>query len=142
MCGIAGFIDTQLSPNEASDLLSKMLHRIAHRGPDASSKWVEAPIALGHNRLSIVDLSENGLQPMHGFNSVIVFNGEIYNYLEIKADLIKLGYTFVSAQILKLYWLRTINGVKNVSADLLECGRLPYGIKRIASCSVLVTVLE
>ena len=52
------------------------------------------PVALGHNRLAIIDLSEDGNQPMHYDDYVLIFNGEIYNYIEIKEELIKKGYRF------------------------------------------------
>ena len=94
MCGIAGFIDPRLTSEKAKQLLDNMLAAIAHRGPDASSTWQDGPVALGHNRLSIIDLSNDGTQPMHGFGAVIVFNGEIYNYLELKKELEASGYEF------------------------------------------------
>ena len=71
-----------------------MLESIAHRGPDARSTWINLPVVLGHNRLSIIDLSPDGVQPMHYFDSVIVFNGEIYNYIEVREELISKGYKF------------------------------------------------
>ena len=86
MCGIAGYISPQ---KPSKDILKAMTDRIAHRGPDAEGFYLDDHVALGHRRLSIIDLN-NGHQPM--FNSdrqiVIVYNGEIYNYKELKADLI------------------------------------------------------
>jgi asparagine synthase (glutamine-hydrolysing) len=69
---------------------------IAHRGPDGDGEFVHGGVALGHRRLSILDLSELGAQPMHSQDQtqVLVFNGEIYNYLELKAELIRLGRVF------------------------------------------------
>ena len=64
MCGIAGYIDGVLSSGERDPLLERMLESITHRGPDARGKWFDGPVALGHNRLSIIDLSDEGLQPM------------------------------------------------------------------------------
>ena len=80
MCGIAGFVDTSLNGAERNAVLEKMLVSIAHRGPDARGAWYHDELALGHNRLSILDLSEDGKQPMHFNNFSIVFNGEIYNF--------------------------------------------------------------
>jgi asparagine synthase (glutamine-hydrolysing) len=94
MCGIAGFIDTKLSTEVAEKTIGAMLESIAHRGPDARSTWVNLPVVLGHNRLSIIDLSPDGTQPMHYFDSAIVFNGEIYNYIEVREELIAKGYKF------------------------------------------------
>lgn len=94
MCGISGFIDSRLSLSEAHGVIDSMLEKISHRGPDARDKVVNEHFAFGHNRLSIIDLSEDGKQPMSYFNSTIVFNGEIYNYREIRKELEGLGYRF------------------------------------------------
>ena len=94
MCGIAGFIDVTLKNDEAERIISEMLQSISHRGPDATEKWCELPVILGHNRLSIIDLSTDGNQPMHYHDAAIVFNGEIYNYIEIREQLKTEGYSF------------------------------------------------
>lgn len=94
MCGISGFIDSNLSNEQAERTIGSMLESIAHRGPDARSTWINLPVVLGHNRLSIIDLSPDGIQPMHYFDSAIVFNGEIYNYIEVREELIQKGYKF------------------------------------------------
>ena len=94
MCGIAGFIDPRLSAAEVPSMIGQMLEAIAHRGPDARDTWTSLPVVLGHNRLSIIDLSADGTQPMRGFGSVIVFNGEIYNYKELRQQLEALGDRF------------------------------------------------
>jgi len=94
MCGIAGFYDAGLTYDEAGSLIHQMLESIRHRGPDASGEWIEQPIVLGHNRLSIIDLSESANQPMHYKDLVITYNGEIYNYLEIREELVAKEYKF------------------------------------------------
>lgn len=85
MCGIAGFIGES---KNAKKLLKQMTDRIAHRGPDAEGFFVEDNVALGQRRLSIIDI-EGGRQPMisNDENLVVVFNGEIYNYQELKSEL-------------------------------------------------------
>ncbi|OOE38687.1 asparagine synthase (glutamine-hydrolyzing), partial [Salinivibrio kushneri] len=92
MCGIAGYIareSVEKSP------LKKMTDAIAHRGPDGEGYYYENDIAFGHRRLAIVDLSDHGKQPMeYQDRYVTVFNGEIYNYLELKQELIEAGYSF------------------------------------------------
>src|SRR3954451_18554729 len=100
MCGLAGFVDRSFQ-NKTDDLITitaAMTSALAHRGPDDSGVWVDAQtgIALGHRRLSILDLSPEGHQPMHSADGrlVMVFNGEIYNFGEIRADLEKRGNTF------------------------------------------------
>lgn len=98
MCGIAGFID--LHKRTGSDVLRRMTDVLAHRGPnDAGYELVEHPhahIGLGHRRLSILDLSSSGHQPMHFRHYTIIFNGEIYNFRAIRKELEELGYTFHS----------------------------------------------
>lgn len=94
MCGIAGFIDPSLSSPDAEKVLVKMLESISHRGPDARGVYHEEALHLGHNRLSIIDLSDEANQPMHFYDCSIIFNGEIYNYIEIRKKLIEKGYSF------------------------------------------------
>src|SRR5215217_4377023 len=92
MCGIAGIVAKNIEQSE----LRTMSRMLSHRGPDAEGFFVEDQVALVHKRLSIIDLSEAANQPFYSQDGqwVIVFNGEIYNYKEIKADLEKKGYTF------------------------------------------------
>ncbi len=71
-----------------------MLQSIAHRGPDATSHWSENEITLGHNRLSIIDLAETANQPMFYDDLVLIFNGEIYNYIEIRKELEQKNFRF------------------------------------------------
>ena len=98
MCGIAGIIDVKSVPRAAD--IGTMIADIAYRGPDGAGQVCLEPdgVALGHRRLSILDLSPAGNQPMASDNGRlwIVFNGEIYNYLEIRRDLEALGRTFRS----------------------------------------------
>jgi asparagine synthase (glutamine-hydrolysing) len=94
MCGIVGIIDSSLDQERGESLLKRMLESIKHRGPDNSSWWTDMPVLLGHNRLSIIDLSDDANQPMAFDDLVIVYNGEVYNYLEIKTELTEKGYLF------------------------------------------------
>jgi asparagine synthase (glutamine-hydrolysing) len=97
MCGIAGFYTPEPS-RDAQGTLRRMNDTLAHRGPDAQGEWLDAArgIALAHRRLAIVDLTEEGRQPMRSASGryTIVFNGEIYNFLRIRADLEMLGHRF------------------------------------------------
>lgn len=90
MCGIAGFCN---SPSNWRENIEKMNRRMYHRGPDAGGVWASenADVVLGHRRLSIIDLSENGAQPMRSASGryVCVFNGEIYNYRRLRDKLLK-----------------------------------------------------
>jgi asparagine synthase (glutamine-hydrolysing) len=96
MCGIAGIISSEPGRFNHSTI-KKMNHALAHRGPDGDSNW-ENPsghVLFGHRRLSIIDLSLNGGQAMHYKNRyTIIYNGEIYNYVELKELLSKKGYVF------------------------------------------------
>jgi asparagine synthase (glutamine-hydrolysing) len=98
MCGIGGFVDRDRQRPADEALLRRMTDVIAHRGPDGSGTFVSGPVALGHRRLSIIDLSSNGAQPMHNEDGTvtITFNGEIYNYLGLRDELIARGHTFRS----------------------------------------------
>lgn len=90
MCGIVGF--TRNNP----EILQKMLVTIAHRGPDDSGSFFDTQLSLGHVRLSILDLSKAGHQPMEFDNLVLIYNGEIYNFQKIRKELEADGYSFYS----------------------------------------------
>lgn len=97
MCGITGIINLDKKPIDKENLV-QMTRALKHRGPDDEGFFIQKNVGLGHRRLSIIDLSKTGHQPMFydNRNLVIVYNGEIYNYLEIKQELIGLGYRFHS----------------------------------------------
>jgi len=93
MCGITGIIDTR---GVDKDLLMRMTNSLVHRGPDDGDIYVDDIVGLGHRRLAILDLSPSGKQPMTSYDgkAVIVFNGEIYNFLELREVLLDKGYKF------------------------------------------------
>ena len=95
MCGFVGFTN---HINDASIVVEKMMDRIAHRGPDQAGKYVDEKVAMGFRRLSIIDLSELGSQPMFNEDGsvAITFNGEIYNFQELREELIAAGHKFKS----------------------------------------------
>lgn len=99
MCGFAGFIDPsrQYNNDVASKIATDMANAITHRGPDDAGVWFDAPnhLALAFRRLAIIDISSHGHQPLISSNHqfAMVFNGEIYNYIELKAELAADGYT-------------------------------------------------
>lgn len=97
MCGIAGIFNINGNPTSVG-IIKAMANKIAHRGPDGEGFYVEGNIALGHRRLAILDTSELGGQPMESKNGewVVVFNGCIYNFLELKVHLKSKGHSFVS----------------------------------------------
>ncbi len=100
MCGIAGFVNPSrdATGNDMLSVVVAMANALRHRGPDDSGTWLDpaAGIALGHRRLSVVDLSPLGHQPMQSASGryVIVFNGEIYNFRALRAELEKRGHAF------------------------------------------------
>lgn len=148
MCGIAGFIAGHGAANAAA--LAPMLARIAHRGPDGQGTFVEGPAALGHCRLAIIDL-EGGAQPLYSEdkNLVVVFNGEIYNYRALTAELTALGHTFATrtdTEVLLHGWeqwgrelLPRLRGMFAFAlwdrrAGVLFCARDMFGIKPLYYC--------
>ena len=102
MCGIAGIVDKRgkLGPARLGQLAKEAADRMRHRGPDNSGVWVspDGRCALSHRRLSIIDVSSAGHQPMvsRTGHSVIAFNGEVYNFLELKGELEARGAAFRS----------------------------------------------
>ncbi|MCR5733380.1 MAG: asparagine synthetase B, partial [Lachnospiraceae bacterium] len=94
MCGIFGAFNANID----EDLAGRCLDRLSHRGPDDRGLWQEKGVTLGHRRLAILDLSQKGHQPMFYADSryVLVYNGEIYNFLELRKELEGKGYSFES----------------------------------------------
>ena len=144
MCGISGIINKNNKSVEES-LIHQMTEIIAHRGPDSSGSYLYKNIAFGHRRLSILDLSSSGHQPMKYLDDlVITYNGEIYNFIEIREELIQKGYIFDSNSdtevILKAYhcWGKTcvnyFNGmwsfsILDIKQKIVFCSRDRFGVK-------------
>jgi asparagine synthase (glutamine-hydrolysing) len=144
MCGIAGIVE-RYGVTVEKTIISAMTDVVAHRGPDGSGIFMEKNMAMGHRRLSIIDLSENAAQPMHyGDKYVIVFNGEIYNYIELREELKSFGYIFKTASdtevILAAYdkWkaacVNRFNGmwafcIYDRAKERLFCSRDRFGVK-------------
>lgn len=97
MCGIAGLIRVDGEPVDPVDI-QRMTDAIAHRGPDGEGQWLGDMIGLGHRRLAIIDLSEHAAQPMHSADGryVLTYNGEVYNFPELRRDLERAGSVFTS----------------------------------------------
>ncbi|MBL0071341.1 MAG: asparagine synthase (glutamine-hydrolyzing) [Bacteroidetes bacterium] len=144
MCGISGIVGRmQTSVNR--ELLHSMNDAVAHRGPDGAGLFCENEVGLGHRRLSIIDLSDASSQPMV-FNDryVMVYNGEIYNYLEIKEELIAAGFSFKTSgdsEVLLVayhHWgadcLKRFNGMWSFAIydrdkRIVFCSRDRFGVK-------------
>lgn len=140
MCGISGFTF------EDATILKAMNSRLAHRGPDDEGNFVSPEVSLGHRRLSIIDLSKDGHQPMFSADGqlCIVFNGEIFNYIELREELKKCGHVFKTKSdtevILHAYqtWgeecLHRFNGmwsfaIYDLSKQTLFLSRDRFGVK-------------
>ncbi len=97
MCGITGFAEKHHEAARARDIVRAMADLIVYRGPDGEGYFVDDQVALGHRRLSIIDL-EGGRQPMFNEdgNLVVVFNGEIYNFQALREELTAAGHTFAT----------------------------------------------
>jgi asparagine synthase (glutamine-hydrolysing) len=144
MCGISGIISTSNKPID-SHAIRRMNDLIAHRGPDDEGFFFGKNFALGHRRLSIIDLSKDGHQPMTYLGKyTITYNGEVYNYLELKHELEKCGYQFYSKTdtevILAAYdkWgancVEHFNGmwafaIYDLEKNIIFCSRDRFGIK-------------
>lgn len=92
MCGVAGFFNASVT----TDQIHLLMDKLAHRGPDDHRFYHQKDVGLVHTRLSIIELSELGSQPYRFENLIVVFNGEIYNFREVRSELEKHGYTFLS----------------------------------------------
>lgn len=140
MCGIVGFAP---AGEAAAETLTKMMDRIAHRGPDGQGRFIDSSVALGHRRLSVIDL-EGGAQPMRTGRLVVVYNGEIYNYIEIKRRLEERGHRFSTNSDTEVL----LHGYEEYGRDIVKqlrgmfafalydienrelfCARDPFGIK-------------
>lgn len=146
MCGFVAMLAPQCPPEEMASRLQRMLASIVHRGPDDSGIEMNGPVGQGFRRLSILDLSPSGHQPMASADGscTITFNGEIYNYLELRKELQALGHVFRSSGdtevLLAAYrqWgsdcLRRLNGmwafvIHDRAKGLLFGARDRFGIK-------------
>ena len=118
MCGIAGVIGID-NTTEAVTAVRKMTDSIARRGPDGEGIEVWSDAVLGHRRLAIIDLSDAGRQPMLSPDGTygVVFNGEVYNFLDLRVELIGLGYNFAS----------------DTDTEVLIHGYKEWGIDRLVS---------
>jgi len=140
MCGIAGLVG--LSPDD--ELLRRMAERMSHRGPDSQGIWSDKRAGLAFRRLAIIDLDHRSDQPLHLGPWHMVFNGEIYNYKELRKDLEETGHTFETegdGEVLLHAWaeweesaLDRLNGmfafaIWHEERGELVCGRDPFGEK-------------
>jgi len=141
VCGITGILHLRDGSSQA-DILQNMTRALAHRGPDGSGTWTEGPCGLGHTRLAILDLSDAGAQPMHSLDDrfILVYNGEVYNFNELKAELEELGCRFVSRSdtevVLNAY--ATWGGDYALSVSM-ACLPSPSGTSIRNTCFSLVT---
>ena len=145
MCGIAGIINKNGAPVDR-ELLQRMTERARHRGPDGVGYHFAGNVGLGHRRLAIIDLTDGGSQPMHSSDGrlTITFNGEIYNYLEIRDELRRRGHHFATGSdtevVLAAYaeWgadcVQQFNGmwafaIHDRQRQLVFCSRDRFGVK-------------
>ncbi len=143
MCGIAGYIKKYGEID--LDLFNQMVDMIDYRGPDDRGVYINENIALGHRRLSIIDISKDGHQPfLYNNRYVVVYNGEIYNYIELRDKLEKIGYKFntkTDTEVLVAAYVEygcncvnLFNGmwgfaIYDIKRNILFCSRDRYGVK-------------
>ena len=127
MCGIVGIASLNLNKIK----LNEITNTLSHRGPDDFGIYQDNYVGLGHRRLSIIDL-EGGRQPI--FNEdrsmCIIFNGEIYNFIQIRDDFLEKVIVFQHAAIQRLFYMLTKNGEKNALTTFGACSPLQSGIQR------------
>lgn len=144
MCGIAGLIYKN-STIVSEESLKKMTDKMSHRGPDAEGFFVHQNLGLGHRRLSIIDISDSANQPFFlDDKHVMVFNGAIYNYVEIREELIRNGYSFKTTSDTEVliaaydFWgencIKKFNGmwafaIFDRKKNILFCSRDRFGVK-------------
>lgn len=122
MCGITGFLNFHKNCADAVEQLQRMVSILHHRGPDECGMYLDDHIALGHTRLSIIDLS-TGQQPLHNEDQTlwIVFNGEIFNYLELREDLEVSGHHFFTSSdtevLLHLYEEKGVSCLQDINGQ-------------------------
>ncbi len=95
MCGIFGIVQ-QNNASVDPELLQKAIGLVKHRGPDGQAFYARGHWGFAHSRLAIIDLSKDGVQPMHYKGHIVTYNGEIYNYLELRSELQQAGYSFAT----------------------------------------------
>ena len=142
MCGITGIIYKNKNVEAAE--LEKMTEKIKHRGPDSSGIYMDKNVGFGHRRLSIIDVSDHSNQPFFYKDLILIFNGAIYNYLEIKDELISHGYIFKTTSdtevLLLAYDKWGVDCVKKFNVmwsfaihdkkqNLVFCSRDRFGVK-------------
>src|SRR6266705_1191992 len=128
MCGIAGQFNFQRREPVERETIVRMAHSIAHRGPDDEGFFIAGPVGLGFRRLSIIDLA-GGHQPMSDAEETvwIIFNGEIYNYKELRAELQGKGHQFRTNSDTEVIITVTNSGARMSSIILTECSALRSG---------------
>ena len=143
MCGIGGYVDPQVAL-DGPEVLRVFAAALAHRGPDGEGFFTHGPFGLAHRRLAIIDLSDGAAQPMRVGPLVVVFNGEIYNYRELRETLRGMGHVFDGAsdtEVLARTYLQWGEGfaerlrgmwafaILDMRSQSLLCSRDPFGIK-------------
>ena len=143
MCGIGGYVDVH-GTLDGRAVLTNIAAALVHRGPDGEGSYTHGPFGLTHRRLAIIDLSDTGAQPMCVGPIVVVFNGEIYNYRELREELCRQGEVFYGTsdtEVLArgyLHWgadlVDRLRGmwafaILDLRSQSLLCSRDPFGIK-------------
>ena len=142
MCGIVGFIDSR-KKKEKDIIIKEMADKIIHRGPDGEGYYTDDVVALGHRRLSIIDV-DGGAQPIisKDKSKMIIFNGEIYNYEILKTELSQKGYKFATktdTEVILCGYEEWGSEITNIISEV--CLLLLYMIKRKKNYLAQETIL-
>lgn len=125
MCGIAGVVGEQVAP----ELLRKMADAMVRRGPDGEGYWRADDVGFAHRRLAIIDLRERSNQPMHFAHWHLIYNGELYNYRELRPALESRGHRFSTAGDTEVLLHAWAEWGRRRSTSSMGCSRSPYGIR-------------
>ena len=132
MCGIVGIVGARGAAPPARDGVSRATRALRHRGPDGFAFHFDDVVAFGHTRLSIIDL-EHGQQPLWNEDQTVVtiYNGEIWNYLDLRQALESKGHVFRTSSDTEVLVHGYENGVKNCPHTCMECLLLPSGTRLV-----------
>ena len=147
MCGIAAIYSYHYAaPGIDREELGRITNHMESRGPDGKGEWYsdDGRVGLGHRRLSIIDLSDRAAQPMSTPDGkfVISYNGEIYNYKELRRRLVERGYVFQSHSDTEVLLHLYAEKGEDMLHDLRACLRSPFGIDIKMPCCWLATLTE
>ena len=130
MCGIVGQLNFDGKPCKYMILLKRMTDEISHRGPDGEGHWYKGEVGFGHRRLAIINFSFRANQPMiSADHDTLAYNGEVYNFQELRNELVEKGYNFKSNSDSEVVLYSLIEWKEKLFSSLMECLHFLFGMK-------------